>query len=138
MFGASIPCGILLFWLFLFLLFLLLFFFLFTGCWLESSVRAFSFFREVFVLFSFKLRSSFAPRRVASCQTIKRFGFCSANSRNWERYVLSIKSGLFAGQNHGFLPAFLWIRTYTGQFAESTIPWTMPDGKVATQKYLAI
>jgi hypothetical protein len=29
----------------------------------------FSFFREVFVLFSFKLRSSFAPRRVASCQT---------------------------------------------------------------------
>jgi hypothetical protein len=44
-----------------------LFFFLCTGCWLESSVRGFSFFREVFVLFSFKLRSSFAPRRVASC-----------------------------------------------------------------------
>jgi hypothetical protein len=37
------------------------FFFLFTGCWLESSVRVFSFFREVFVLFSFKFRSSFAP-----------------------------------------------------------------------------
>jgi hypothetical protein len=54
-------------WLLLFLLFLLLFFFLFTGCWLESSVRGFSFFREVFVLFSFKFRSSFAPRRVASC-----------------------------------------------------------------------
>jgi hypothetical protein len=53
--------------LLLFLLFLLLFFFLFTGCWLESSVRGLSFFREVFVLFSFKLRSSFAPRRVASC-----------------------------------------------------------------------
>jgi hypothetical protein len=45
----------------------LLFFFLFTGCWLESSVRVCSFFREVFALFSFKLRSSFAPRRVASC-----------------------------------------------------------------------
>jgi hypothetical protein len=53
MFGASIPCGILLFWQLLFLLFLLHFFFLFTGCWLESSVRVFSFFREVFVLFSF-------------------------------------------------------------------------------------
>jgi hypothetical protein len=36
------------------------------------------------------------------------------------------------------LPAFLWIRTYTGQFAKSTIPPTTPDGKVATQKYLAI
>jgi hypothetical protein len=36
------------------------------------------------------------------------------------------------------LPAFLWIRTYTGRFAKSTIPWTTPDGKVATQKYLAI
>jgi hypothetical protein len=36
------------------------------------------------------------------------------------------------------LPASLWIRTYTGQFAKSTIPWTTPDGKVATQKYLAI
>jgi hypothetical protein len=53
--------------LLLFLLFLLNFFFLFTGCWLESSVRDSSFFREVFVLFSFKFRSSFAPRRVASC-----------------------------------------------------------------------
>jgi hypothetical protein len=52
----------------LFLLILLHFFFLFTGCWLESSVRGLSFFREVFVLFSFKFRSSFAPRRVASCQ----------------------------------------------------------------------
>jgi hypothetical protein len=41
--------------LLLFLLFLLLFFFLFTGCWLDSSVRVFSFFREVFVLFSFNL-----------------------------------------------------------------------------------
>jgi hypothetical protein len=60
------PCGISLFWLLMFLLFLLLFFFLFTG-WLESSVRVFSFFREVFVLFSFTLRSSFAPRMVASC-----------------------------------------------------------------------
>jgi hypothetical protein len=59
--------GILLFWKLLFLLFLLHFFFLFTGCWLESSVRVLSFFREVFVLFSFKFRSSFAPRRVASC-----------------------------------------------------------------------
>jgi Zn-dependent protease with chaperone function len=65
-------CGISLFWLLWFLLFHLLFFFHFTGCWLESSVRGLSFFREVFVLFSFKFRSSFAPRRVASCQTIKR------------------------------------------------------------------
>ena len=30
-------------------------------------MRGFSFFREVFVLFSFKFRASFAPRRVASC-----------------------------------------------------------------------
>jgi hypothetical protein len=68
MIRASIPCGISLFLLLLFLLFLLLhFFFLFTGCWLESSVRVFSFFREAFVLFSFKLRSSFAPRRVDFC-----------------------------------------------------------------------
>jgi hypothetical protein len=56
------PCGISLCLQLLFLLFLLLlFFFFFTGCWLESSVRGFSFFREVFVLFSLKLRSSFAP-----------------------------------------------------------------------------
>jgi hypothetical protein len=61
-------CGISLFLMLLFLLFLLLFFFLYTGCWLESSVRLFSFFREVFVLFSFKFRSAFAPRRVASCE----------------------------------------------------------------------
>jgi hypothetical protein len=33
------PCGISLCLQLLFLLFLLLFFFLFTGCWLESSVR---------------------------------------------------------------------------------------------------
>jgi hypothetical protein len=60
--------------LLLFLLFLHLFFFLFTGCWLESSVRVFSFFREVFVLFSFKFGSSFAPRRVASCPIYTMLG----------------------------------------------------------------
>ena len=48
MFGASIL------WDFVVLLFFYCcFFFLFTGCWLESSVRVCSFFREVFVLFSF-------------------------------------------------------------------------------------
>jgi hypothetical protein len=48
-------------------LLLFLFFFLFTGCWLVSSVRVLSFFCEVFVLFSYKVRLSFAPRREASC-----------------------------------------------------------------------
>jgi hypothetical protein len=67
MFGASIPCGILLFCSCCFCCFFFISFFLFTGCWWESSVRGLSFFREVFVLFSFKFRSSFAPRRVASC-----------------------------------------------------------------------
>ena len=64
MLGASIPVDLLL----LFLLFLLLFFFLLTihytiemrvVGWLESSERVCSFFRDVFVLFSFKFRSSF-------------------------------------------------------------------------------
>jgi hypothetical protein len=48
----------------------------FTGCWLESSVRLFSFFREVFVLFSFEFRSSLAPRRVASLASSVRYLFC--------------------------------------------------------------
>jgi hypothetical protein len=39
------------------------FFFSFS---LESSIRVLSFFREVFVMFSLKIRPSFAPRRVAS------------------------------------------------------------------------
>jgi hypothetical protein len=43
---------------------------------LESSVRVFSFFREVFVLFSFKFRSSFTPRRVASLASSVRYLFC--------------------------------------------------------------
>jgi hypothetical protein len=34
--------------------------------------------------------------------------------------------------------AIFFVDSNTGQFAESTIPWTTPDGKVATQKCLAI
>jgi hypothetical protein len=49
-----------------------------------------------------------------------------------------IKSDLFAGENHGFWQVCLWNRTYAGRFAESTIPWTTPDSKVATQKFLGI
>jgi hypothetical protein len=67
MFGASIPVGFRCFAVVVFVVsssYLLSFI---SGCWLESSIRVFSFFREVFVLFSLKLRSSFAPRRVASC-----------------------------------------------------------------------
>jgi hypothetical protein len=88
-----------------FLLFLL-FFFLFTGGWLKSSVRVFSFFREVFVLFSFKFRSSFAPRRVASCQRRKRIAFRSANSRNWERCMLFIKVAYSLAKTMDFCQLF--------------------------------
>jgi hypothetical protein len=52
--------------------------------------------------------------------------------------IVGIGSGVCSLSKVAYLPAFLWIRTYIGQFAKSTIPWTTPDGKVATQKYLAI
>jgi hypothetical protein len=46
------PCGILRFAVFVCVVSsFLLFFFLFTGCWLQSSARGFSFFCEVFVFF---------------------------------------------------------------------------------------
>jgi hypothetical protein len=66
----------------------LLFFFLITGCWLESSVRVFSFFREVFVLFSFKFRTSFAPRRVASCPFYTMLGRFLGLGRNYRTCII--------------------------------------------------